>query len=231
MQNSTKINPLHDLACSIIEPDRTADACIIWLHGLGASGDDLKPLIACLSLPEFSIRHVFPHAVARPITWNQGAVMRAWYDISGNDLMAREDEVGIKQSQQAIVQLLDAQLKRGIAAERIMLAGFSQGGAMALYTALNYGQKLGGIIALSGFLPLVKQQYYANTSHTATPIFMAAGSLDQLVPMKWSLLSKQCLTQHGFNRISWHTYPVEHCICPQEIADMGLWIRQVWRIE
>lgn len=231
MQNSTKINPQADdvsLTCVTIEPDQAADACIIWLHGLGASGDDLKPLAECLQLPEsLALRHIFPHAPQRPVTWNQGAVMRAWYDIAGNNLQDREDEAGIKQSQRAIEQLLAAQLQDGIAAERIILAGFSQGGAMALYTAINYGCQLGGVIALSCFLPLAKQQYYAHSNYRQLPVFMAAGALDQLVPLQWSLLSKECLTQHGFKRINWHTYPVEHCICPQEIADVGQWLQKV----
>ncbi|MEE9451757.1 MAG: alpha/beta hydrolase-fold protein [Gammaproteobacteria bacterium] len=232
MQNSTPINnnsnQISNLDYIAIEPQTNANACIIWLHGLGACGDDLKPLANSLQFSEScAIRHIIPHAPSRPITLNQGMVMPAWFDIDGAGVTAKEDEAGVKQSQQAIVRLIDAEVNRGIDPQRIILAGFSQGGAMALYAGVNYPKRLGGLVALSAFLPLKERKQYNASVHTDMPIFMAGGEKDQLVLLKWSFMSKQALSFYGFKHITWHSYPIEHCISSQEVTDLGQWLQEI----
>lgn len=208
-----------------IEPSCQADAAIIWLHGLGASGNDLTPIIESLRLPSsVAIRHIFPHAPMRPITWNQGMVMRAWYDITGNTLTDREDEAGIHACAQAIIYLLEQVMSQGLSANKVILAGFSQGAAMALHCGLTYQPPLAGIVALSGFIPLARKQYYARSTALDMPIFMAAGLQDQIVQFQWSQTSQAILSQHGFSQIEWHSYPMAHEICLPEIIDISLWL-------
>lgn len=209
----------------MIDPVKSANAVIIWLHGLGASGNDLVPIAQTLKFPSsLAVRHVFPHAPIRPVTLNNNLPMRAWFDIPTNVLTQREDEHGIKQSAQAIAQLIQAEQKRGFLSEQIVLGGFSQGGAMALHVGLTYPEPLAAIIALSSFIPLAKQQCFAKTTSLAIPIFMATGTHDPLVQYPWALASKDLLVQYGFSRVSWHTYPMEHQICPQEISDLNRWL-------
>lgn len=211
-----------------IDPPGNVNATIIWLHGLGASGSDLMPVAQSLSFPSnVSIRHIFPHAPTRPVTLNNYIPMSAWYDIPANVLIGHEDEAGIKQSANAIVDLIAAERKRGLNCDQIILAGFSQGGAMALYVGLTYPQSLAGIVALSSVIPLAKQQPFAKAANLKMPIFMAAGINDPLVQFPWTLASQELLTKYGFSQISWHTYPMEHQICPEEISDLNSWLAAV----
>lgn len=184
---------------------------IIWLHGLGASGDDFKPIAEELNLP--GVRTVFPDAPIRPITINNGMRMRAWYDIAYNDLQLVEDETGIRASSQAIIDLIEQEQGQ------VFLAGFSQGGAIALYTALTYSKPLAGVIALSTYLPLKTKLMPANTS---LPIFMAHGTEDTVIPLKAASASKECLKEWGYS-VEWRTYPMPHSVCPQEIQDIRQW--------
>jgi len=210
------------LECITIEPEQPAKASVIWLHGLGADGSDFVPIVPELKLPkECAIRFVFPHAPMRPVTINQGYVMRAWYDILGLNLQMQEDKAGIMESQQAVIKLIEAEHASGIAYENIYLAGFSQGGAMALYTGLCFDKKLAGIIALSSYIPLrdefISHKHQANAK---TPIFMAHGTMDEVVPIMLGQWSQQFLEGANYP-ISWHTYPVGHCACAEEILDIG----------
>lgn len=209
----------------VIQPKTKANASIIWLHGLGAQNNDLVPLVAELALPEaLAVRHVFPQAPIRPVTINQGYPMPAWYDINGNELINREDEPGILASEQIIKDLIQSEISHGLAPEQIFLAGFSQGGAMALFAGLRYPKRLGGIIGLSCYLPLYRQ-YPPNGFDKTVPIFLAAGKFDPVVRYDWSFLMKQLLETVGYNAIQWQEYPMEHSICAEEVMDIGKWLR------
>jgi phospholipase/carboxylesterase len=199
----------------------------IFLHGLGADANDFVPFVDELSLPnDIAIRFVFPNAPMLPVTINNGMKMSAWYDILGLDRMSKQDETGIKQSEQAIQQCIDYELEQGIAADHIFLGGFSQGGAMALHTGLRYSQKLAGIIALSTYLPLadlVAAERHA-TNHD-TPIFYAHGTFDPVIPLELAELSLDELQNHQYP-IEWHAYPMMHSVCQEEIDDLSLWLSQ-----
>jgi phospholipase/carboxylesterase len=205
------------------EPQKPAQACVIWMHGLGADAQDMMGLAAQLQLPlTVSLRHVFIDAPVRPVTLNNNMPMRAWYDILGMKLTDREDSQGIKSSEVIIREVIDAQLADGFVAEQIFLAGFSQGGAMALYTGIHTSMPLAGIIALSGYLPLASVcNIVLNTS---TPIFIGSGLSDPIVLPMWT---KQCidrLRQKGFQKITSHEYPMEHSICANEVSDLASWL-------
>jgi phospholipase/carboxylesterase len=213
-----------------IEPESPATASVIFLHGLGANGHDFEPLVprwqAQLAVPT---RFILPHAPAQPITVNNGYVMPAWYDIAGVNLTDREDAVGIKRSATLINSLIETQIQQGISSQRIILAGFSQGGAMALYTGLRFAKPLAGMLALSCYLPLIDStQAEAQPQNQSTPIFMAHGRFDPLVNMNWALYSQEYLNKHGY-QVTWRDYPVEHAVCEQEIEDIGQWMAQVLR--
>lgn len=201
---------------------------ILWLHGLGADGNDFVPIIDELELPSASrIRFIFPHAPMRPVSINNGFVMRAWYDVLNLNFSQPEDEDGLRDSQQAIEALLERERQRGIAPERIVLAGFSQGGAMALQTGLRYPEKLAGIMALSCYLPL--QQTLAAEAHhanSATSIFMAHGSQDSIVPLTLAAASRRQLLESG-HAVEWHEYPMAHTVCVAEMADISAWLKRV----
>jgi phospholipase/carboxylesterase len=201
---------------------------VIWLHGLGADGHDFQPIVPELGLaPDHDIRFIFPHAPQRPVTINAGVVMRAWYDIHALQPGAVEDENGILDSEQRIIELIDAEIRRGVKPEHIILAGFSQGGAMALFTGLRYPQKLGGILALSCYLPLVSQFMQAEKSTlTATdiPIMQAHGTHDPVVSYAMGEDSQYYLNQLGYT-VAWHAYPMQHSVCPEEIADISRWMQ------
>lgn len=214
------------LPALIIEPEQTATASVIWLHGLGADGYDFEPIVPQLGLAQAPVRFIFPHAPERPITLNNGYVMRGWYDIRSLDAINRqEDAAGTRDSEQQLVELIRAERDKGIAAERIILAGFSQGGAMVLHTGLRYTERLGGIMALSCYLPLVEQ--FDDERHGAnadTPIFMAHGQQDPVVAYAYGLQSRQHLESFGY-KIQWHDYPMQHSLCAEEIEDIAAWLK------
>ncbi len=216
--------PLKPVPAVEIEPQTSATASIIWLHGLGADGSDFVPLIPHLQLPPHrAVRFIFPHAPKRPVTLNGGMVMRAWYDILSGEFTAREDEHGIHESQRLITALIDRELARGIPAHAIILTGFSQGGAIALHTGLRYPQPLGGIAALSTYLPLPHR--LAGEIHPANrhlPILMVQGAEDSVVPPALARHSRQRLENEGY-AIEWHEYPMGHEICQEEITLLSDW--------
>jgi len=198
------------------------EAAVIWMHGLGADGNDFVPIVRELDLSECpAIRFVFPHAETMPVTINNGYVMRAWYDILGMDLVRREDEVGLRKSQQQIEQLIAREIERGIPAERIILAGFSQGCAMTLQTGLRYSKKLAGMLCLSGYLPLAdKLPAECSAANRSTPIFMAHGRVDPVVQIARAETSRDFLTSLGY-AVEWKDYSMPHSVCEEEIDDIG----------
>ncbi len=196
---------------------------IIWLHGLGADGHDFEPVADELRLPG-PVRYIFPHAPMRAVTINGGFVMRAWYDIAEMDIAARQDEAGIRDSQAQIEALIRRENERGIPSGRIFLAGFSQGGAIALHTALRQPQPLAGVLALSTYLPLsalAAQEILPGTQ--ATPVFMAHGRSDTVVPPALGRASSDALTALGC-RVDWHEYPMAHSVCDAELRDLERWL-------
>jgi len=213
-----------------IETGPTPGTSIIWLHGLGASGDDFAGVVPALGLPpELVIRFIFPHAPQRPVTINNGLVMPAWYDISNALFIDGEDEVGIRASSQAIGNLIRNELDRGIDSRRIILAGFSQGGAIALFCGLRYPQSLGGIIALSTYLPLARQTLDESTAvNQRLRVFLAHGTQDPVVPLTLGEQTRGLLGNHGYP-VEWHEYPLEHNVSIEEIHDIGVWIQHKLR--
>ena len=212
----------------VIEPATPATASIIWLHGLGADGHDFEAVVPALSLPHnHGLRFVFPHAPYRPVTINNGYVMRAWYDIFDTSFLHCEDETGIKISSWELGKLIQHETDRGIVTNRILLAGFSQGGAISLYTGLRYTHRLGGILALSTYLPMMdKEVLDASTVNKNIPIMMAHGIEDTVVPSVLALQSRKTMEKSGFN-IEWHSYPMGHSLCPEEITDISSWLSRV----
>ena len=198
------------------------EAAVIWMHGLGADGNDFVPIVRELDLSECpAIRFIFPHAETMPVTINNGYVMRAWYDILGMDLVRREDEIGLRKSQQQIEQLIAREIERGIPAERIILAGFSQGCAMTLQTGLRYQKKLAGLLCLSGYLPLAdKLPAERSEANRDTPIFMAHGRVDTVVQIARAEASRDFLKSLGY-AIEWKDYSMPHSVCEEEINDIG----------
>lgn len=207
----------------INESEEQAQACVIWMHGLGADASDMMGLADQLTVT--NIRHVFINAPMRPVTLNGGAVMPAWYDIAGVKLIDREDKEGIEQSELLIRKVMDEQLNAGFTYNQIFLAGFSQGGAMALHTALHTTSQLGGVIALSAYLPLAT--HTRSNLNKSTPFFIGAGQFDPLVLPQWTELSKDWLLNKGYINISYHKYPMEHSVCYEEINDLDFWLKQV----
>jgi phospholipase/carboxylesterase len=192
------------------------------MHGLGADGHDFEPVVPEVGLP--GVRWVFPHAPVRPVTINGGYPMRAWYDIVGLDRRSPEDEAGLAASAAGVRALVDEEKERGIPADRIVLAGFSQGGAVALHTALRHPERLGGVIALSTYLPLASRLATdAHPANAAAPIFMAHGLYDAVVPPALGEVSRDALVARGYD-VEWHTYPVPHSVCAQEITDLRAWL-------
>jgi phospholipase/carboxylesterase len=198
------------------------------MHGLGADGNDFVPIVRELDLSSCpGIRFVFPHAAPMPVTINNGYVMRAWYDILGMDLVRREDEIGLRASQQRIEQLIAREVARGIPAEKIVLAGFSQGCAMTLQTGLRHPQKLAGLMCLSGYLPLATTiATERSNANQHTPIFMAHGRGDNVVTIDRAEASRDLLKQLGYD-IDWHEYMMPHSVCEEEIDDIGAWLQKV----
>jgi phospholipase/carboxylesterase len=204
-----------------IEPPRPAEAAVVWMHGLGADGHDFESLVPELRLAaEPAIRFVFPHAPIRPVTINGGHRMRAWYDITGFDRRALVDEAGIRESGEALSALLRRERERGIPAERLVVAGFSQGGAMALFLGPRWPERLGGVIALSSYLPLAGAlAAEAHPANAAVPVFMAHGSVDPVVPMALGESSRDRLRSLGYD-VDWRSYPMPHSLCAQEVEDL-----------
>lgn len=206
-----------------VESGKNPRHSIIWLHGLGADGHDFEPVADELRLPR-AMRYVFPHAPMRPVTINGGFVMRAWYDITGQDIAARQDDAGIRASQAAIEELIAREIARGTAPKDIFLAGFSQGGAIALHTALRQRVPLGGVVALSTYLPLADTASAEMQEGTrATPIFMAHGRNDPIVPCKLAMDSKEMLLKLGY-AVEWHEYAMPHSVCDAELRDIERWL-------
>lgn len=215
------------------------DAAVIWMHGLGADANDFVPLVSELDLrsahgSSLAIRFVFPNAPVMPVTINGGMAMRAWYDILHLDLggvgtagIPREDEKGLRASRVMVEELIVAQVAQGIPTERIVLAGFSQGAAMTIMTGLRHPSRLAGLIALSGYLPLAGQ--FAAERHPAnheTPIFMAHGSYDPVVRIERATASRDALIRHGY-QVEWHTYPMPHSVCAEEVDAIGRFLQRV----
>jgi phospholipase/carboxylesterase len=201
---------------------------VIWLHGLGADGNDFVPIIPQLHLPENpAIRFIFPSAPSMPVTVNGGYVMPAWYDIVGRNLMDQEDAAGIKRSAASIIELIDQEVQRGIDYQHIVLAGFSQGCAMALYIGLRLPHQLAGIIALSGYLPLaLSLNIEKQSANQTTPIFMAHGTYDPVVVLDRAQASHALLNKLGY-QVDWNEYPMEHSVNHEELADISRFIQQV----
>ncbi len=212
----------------ILETSPHPDAAIIWLHGLGANGHDFESIVPDLNLSEsLNIRFVFPHAPSMPVTVNGGYVMPAWYDIAVQNILTGEDEVGMRRSQKQIMELIEAEKKKGIPANRIILAGFSQGGAMTLFAGLRYPQKLAGLMVLSGYLPLPdKLTAELSEVNAKTSVFMAHGKQDSVVPFEGARISKEFLLKRGIP-VEWHEYAMQHSLHPQEIKDIATWIQKI----
>ncbi len=203
-------------------------AAVIWMHGLGADGSDFVPIIKELDLSGCAgIRFVFPSAPTMPVTINNGYVMPAWYDILTIELIRREDESGLRKSQLEIEALIRQQIGLGIAADKIVIAGFSQGCAMTLQTGLRYPQKLAGLMCLSGYLPLSdKITVERHEANQHTPIFLAHGSIDPVVIIDRAVTSRDLLKELGY-QVEWHEYMMLHSVCAEEVADIGNWLRRV----
>lgn len=213
-------------AAVTLEPANTATASVIWLHGLGADGYDFVPIVNELHLPSScAVRFIFPHARVRPVTINNGYAMRAWYDIKALTRDAGEDDAGIRESEGVVRDYVARETSRGIAARRIVIAGFSQGGAIALHTGLRCGEELAGVMALSTYLPL-RSVFASEASATnrPTPILMCHGTQDTVVPLQLGELSRDLLNGLHYS-IDWRTYPMPHSVCAEEIVDISTWLQ------
>lgn len=215
------------LPAIVQEPDRAAEAAVIWLHGLGASGDDFAPIPPQLGLPpSLAVRFVFPHAPERPVTINMGMVMPAWYDIKQLDARGG-DEAGIRESDAQVRALVTREIERGIPASRIVLAGFSQGGAIAAHAGLRSTAGLAGIMVLSAYVPLADTLADEMTpAGSRTPVFMAHGTHDPMVPVMLAEHSRTLLEGHGVE-VDWRTYPMAHQVCHEQIVAIGQWLTRV----
>jgi phospholipase/carboxylesterase len=211
-----------------IETAPAPDAAIIWLHGLGADGHDFEPVVPELvRRGERAWRFVFPHATPRPVTINGGMHMRAWYDIVGFDDRAQEDAAGFAESEAAVHELIARERGRGIPTERIVLAGFSQGGAVSLYAAPRYPERLAGVMALSTYLPLASRfAAEQGAANRGTPIFMAHGLADPVLPIAMGIQSRDMLKAQGYD-VEWHQYPMPHSLCAAEIDDIRAYLHRV----
>jgi len=211
-----------------IETGPNPQAAVIWLHELGADGHDFEPIVPELVGPdERPLRFVFPHAPVRPVTINNGYAMRAWYDIIGIDRQSRQDEPGIRGSDAAVRALIRRENERGIPAERIVLAGFSQGAAIALFSGTRYPEKLAGIMGLSGYMVLAPKFDAERTNANQTvPIFLAHGTQDPVVALQLGEDTHQLLEATQYS-VEWHTYPMPHSVCQEEISDIREWLRRV----
>ncbi|TMH35870.1 MAG: alpha/beta fold hydrolase [Betaproteobacteria bacterium] len=216
------------LPCIETETAPDPRASVIWLHGLGADGNDFVPIVPELRFPgSLPVRFIFPHAPVRPVTINNGFRMRAWYDISAADLNNRADIAGVQQSARQVAALIEREKQRGTLPTRIVLAGFSQGGAIALYAGLRYPERLAGIIALSTYLVAADGlAAEASEANRGTPIFMGHGMADPVVRFEWGEASRQALVAAGHS-VEWHTYRMEHSVCIEEINAVSAWLQRV----
>jgi phospholipase/carboxylesterase len=221
-------NPMNLLESVTVETGPKPTFSVIWMHGLGADGHDFEPLVPELveaGMPP--LRFVFPHAPVRPVTVNNGYHMRAWYDIIGIDRRSAEDFHGIQASADAVAALIQREMDAGVPSRRIALAGFSQGGAMALHVATRTPHKLAGVIALSCYLPLARQFATERANaNLATPIFMAHGTQDPVVPFQLGDDARRTLEATGF-KVEWHAYAMPHSVCPDEIDDLRAYLKHI----
>jgi phospholipase/carboxylesterase len=209
-----------------IQTGKNPTTSVIWLHGLGADGHDFEAIVPELDLPDVPIRFVFPHAPMQPVTINGGMVMRAWYDVNDPTLKL-EDEAGVRASQALVEELMAREKDRGTRAPRLLLAGFSQGGAIALHTGLRHHERLAGIMALSCYLPVGSRLAgEAQEANRDAPIFFAHGSADPVVPLVRALQSRELLERLGHS-VEWHEYRMPHAVCAEEIHDISAWLRRV----
>lgn len=209
-----------------IEPGSPADAAVIWLHGLGADGHDFEPIVPELHLPEsLPIRFIFPHAPVRPVTINAGEEMRAWYDFVPHSETAGADDIATSAAQ--IRGLVHREMERGIDSERIVLAGFSQGGVIALYTGLRFEHRLAGIVALSTYLyDLTTTERERTDANLAIPIFMAHGTHDPMIPVMRAATSRENLIRLGYD-VRWFDYPMGHQVCLEEVQEISAFFQEV----
>jgi len=216
------------LPCVELETGAHPDASVVWLHGLGADGNDFVPIVEEMKLPEtLSIRFVFPHAPVRPVTINNGFPMRAWYDIYAADLANRADVLGVAQSQQQVEALIAREKARGVSAARIVVAGFSQGGAIALHTGVRHAERLGALVGLSTYLPMADRLATdAAAANRDVPIFMAHGTMDPVVRPEWGDASRRALQSAGY-AVEWHTYPMPHSVVWEEIEAIRAFFTRV----
>ena len=219
--------PGEPLPCIEVQTGERSDCAVIWLHGLGADGNDFVPVVPELGLHDAGIaaRFVFPHAPLRPVTINGGMTMRAWYDIAEANISARQDHAGIAQSAALVGELIAGQRERGITAARIVLAGFSQGGAVSLYSALQYPERLAGVVALSTYLPVAEHLLdHLAQANRALPVFYAHGDHDPVIPVALAERSRAALERAGY-AVEWSTWPMEHAVCAGELTRIGAWLR------
>ena len=200
---------------------------VIWLHGLGADGHDFEPIVPELNLPaNIPLRFVFPHAPLQPVTINDGMAMRSWYDILSFDEEGRTDRAGVLKSSDVLHDLIGREIERGIKEEKIVIAGFSQGGAVAIHTALRTSYNIAGLMALSTYMAL-RDDADAAVSRRDLPIFMAHGSFDPVLKIDWGRASADKIIETGYS-VDWHEYPMAHAICPQEVADISSWLSGIY---
>lgn len=207
-----------------VEPEEPATAAVVLMHGLGADGHDFEALVPEMALPGRPVRWVFPHAPVRAVTVNGGYPMRAWYDIVAIDRRVPEDEAGIASSAEAVRALVEREKARGVPTERVVLAGFSQGGAIALHTAVRHPERLAGVVALSAYLPLASRlAVEAHPANAAVGVFMAHGEHDPVVPLALGEGSRDALRARGYD-VRWRTYPMPHSVCAAEVRDLREWL-------
>jgi phospholipase/carboxylesterase len=213
----------------VVSTKEPTSRSVIWLHGLGADGHDFEPVVPELGLGDLpGVRFVFPHAPVRPVTLNNGMAMRAWFDIFGLDRKGPFDEEGIAQSVAQVERLIAAELADGRGASDIVIAGFSQGGVIALHSALAYPARLAGVMALSTYLPLhEKALANASSANTDLPVFLAHGTADPVLELALGEHAHQALSEAGYN-VDWRTYPMAHQVCMEQLRDIGAWLRKVW---
>ncbi|MYN00878.1 carboxylesterase [Pseudoduganella sp. DS3] len=218
----------HLLDSIVIDTAPNPQVSVIWMHGLGDSGEGWAPIVNELDLQGLpGIRFIFPHANQMPVTINGGYVMRSWYDIVHTDLGRQEDEKGLRESQILVEALIEREIARGVPAHRIVLGGFSQGCAMTLQAGLRYSQKLAGLMCLSGYVPLAdKVAAERHPANQETPIFMVHGTMDPVIPFGRATASRDLLAQLGY-KIEWHEYPMQHSACAEEVRDVSAWLKKV----
>ncbi len=220
---------LEELSAVTVETGRDPQHAVIWLHGLGADGHDFEPIIPELGLPaELAVRFIFPHAPRLAVTVNQGMVMRAWFDVLSLEMDQRPDEEGIRRSARQVEALLEAEKSRGIAAEHTVLAGFSQGGAIACQVGLRHREPLAGILVLSSFLPLSETlALEASPANRSTPVLLCHGIWDPLVPQRLSRRTAELLESQGYP-VQWKCYPTAHSLHPREVKEIGRWLTEIF---